>query len=271
MQTFFREAGDGPGVVCLHSNASSSSQWRGLLDALAPRYRVLAPDSYGAGKGPPMPAAGYSLRAEVELLEPVFARAGTPHFLVGHSYGAALALLAAVLHPERVRAVAVYEPMLFALADPPGGVDGIRNVAAAAEAAIAAGDVDTAARLFIDFWMGQGSWEAMPAGRKPAVVTSMRNIGAWWRAASRDPTPLAAFAAIRVPVLLMTGARSPESAHAVARGLAPALHDVRVVQFDQLGHMGPITHPEVVNAEIARFLDAYAARATSSQATLGAA
>lgn len=38
-----REAGSGHGVVCMHSNASSSSQWRGLMDLLAPRYRVLAP------------------------------------------------------------------------------------------------------------------------------------------------------------------------------------------------------------------------------------
>jgi pimeloyl-ACP methyl ester carboxylesterase len=27
---FFRELGAGPGVVCLHANASSSSQWRAL-------------------------------------------------------------------------------------------------------------------------------------------------------------------------------------------------------------------------------------------------
>jgi hypothetical protein len=31
---FFREAGVGPGVVCLHSNAASSNQWRGLMDLL---------------------------------------------------------------------------------------------------------------------------------------------------------------------------------------------------------------------------------------------
>ena len=47
---FLRESGTGPGVVCLHSNASNSSQWRGLLDWLSPKYRVLAPDSYGSGK-----------------------------------------------------------------------------------------------------------------------------------------------------------------------------------------------------------------------------
>jgi len=30
--------------------------------------------------------------------------------------------------------------------------------------------------------------------------------------------------------------------------------DVRVVEFPGLGHMAPVTHPEVINAEIARFL-----------------
>lgn len=35
MIPFFREAGAGPGVVCLHANASTSSQWRALMDRLA--------------------------------------------------------------------------------------------------------------------------------------------------------------------------------------------------------------------------------------------
>ena len=55
MEPFLREAGEGPGVVCVHANASSSSQWRGLMEMIAPRFHVLAADSYGAGKSPPWP------------------------------------------------------------------------------------------------------------------------------------------------------------------------------------------------------------------------
>jgi hypothetical protein len=81
---FFREAGSGPGVVCLHSNASSSSQWRALIETLAPRFHVLAADSYGAGKSPEWPTdRPIWLQDEVALLEPVFARAGDP-FLLSH-------------------------------------------------------------------------------------------------------------------------------------------------------------------------------------------
>ena len=97
----FREAGAGPSVVCLHANASSSSQWRGLMEILAPSYRVFAADSYGAGKSPPYVDGVIRLGHEVALLEPVFARAGRPFSLVGHSYGAAVALIAAMRQPRR--------------------------------------------------------------------------------------------------------------------------------------------------------------------------
>ncbi len=57
-----------------------------------------------------------------------------------------------------------------------------------------------------------------------------------------------------MPVLYMTGERSPASSLAVARLLAGALPDVRRVDFAGLGHMGPVTDPEPVNDEIERFL-----------------
>ena len=56
------------------------------------------------------------------------------------------------------------------------------------------------------------------------------------------------------PVLYMMGSASPESAKAVARVLVPALPRVRVLEFPGLGHMAPVTHPELVNAAIAGFL-----------------
>lgn len=134
---FFRQAGAGPGVVCLHSNASSSGQWRALMDHLALRFHVLAADSYGAGKSPPWPTdRTVWLRDEVALLEPVLAAAGDPFSLVGHSYGGAVALVAAVARPQRVRSLVLYEPTLFSLVEaqtpPPNDVDGIRDAVARA-------------------------------------------------------------------------------------------------------------------------------------------
>ena len=44
---YFREAGSGTSVVCIHSSASSSGQWRALMERLADRFRVIAVDLYG--------------------------------------------------------------------------------------------------------------------------------------------------------------------------------------------------------------------------------
>jgi len=256
---YFREAGSGPGVVCLHSNASSSAQWRGLMDSLTPTHHVLAPDLYGAGKSPDWHSDRIiSLADEAALIEPVLQHAGSPFILVGHSHGAALALRIAAQAPGRLRALALYEPTLFSLIEAdgpaPNEADGIRAAVAAAAGALDAGDADAAAGHFIDYWTEPGNWANTPEARRPAIAASVRSVRRWAHALMTEPTPLAAFAALRLPVLLMTGERSTAAAHGVARRLAQVLPNVMRTEFPGLGHMGPITDGQVVNAEIRRFI-----------------
>jgi pimeloyl-ACP methyl ester carboxylesterase len=259
-EPFFREAGAGPGIVCMHSNASTSGQWRSLLDLLAPKFHVLAPDSYGSGKSPEWPSDRViSLQDEVAFLEPVFAKAGAPLALVGHSYGAAVALIAALENPGCVRALALYEPTLFSLLDaeapPPNEADGIRGAVAAASTALDAGNEDAAAERFIDYWMGTSAWAQTPAQRKPPIAESVINVRRWAHALTTEPTRLAAFRGLDVPVLYMVGKRTTPSARGVARLLVGALPRVELLEFDKLGHMGPITHPDTVNEAIWHFLE----------------
>jgi pimeloyl-ACP methyl ester carboxylesterase len=256
---FVREAGSGPGVVCIHANASASVQWRGLMDLLAPKFRVLAPDLYDCGRSPRWPSdTAIQLGDEVALIEPVLARAGEPLALVGHSYGGAVALMAALANPGRVRALALYEPTLFSLLDderpPPNEADGIRRVAADAGAALDAGPADAAAERFIDYWMGRGSWKRMPEERKPVIAASVTKVRRWAHALFTEPTPLDAFGSLEIPVLYMIGRRSPASAHGVARLLTSALPRAEVVAFEDLGHMAPVTHPDRVNEVVMQFL-----------------
>lgn len=259
-EPFVRTAGSGPAVVCLHCNASSSTQWRGLTERLAPRFQVVAPDGWDAGKSPPWPSDRViSLSDEVALLAPVLDRIDGPMVLVGHSYGAAVALMAALARPQRVRALALYEPTLFAVLDqaspPPNDADGIRAAVAAAAAAFDAGDADAGTRHFIDYWSGEGSWAQTPAERKPAMAAATRHVRRWGHALTTEPTPLAAFRALAMPVLYMTGSASTVAAHGVARELVAALPQVQALRFDGLGHMGPITHADTVNDAIQRFIE----------------
>jgi pimeloyl-ACP methyl ester carboxylesterase len=254
---FCRAAGSGPTVICLHSNASHSGQWRGLLDRLSDRFQVLAVDSYGSGRTADWPSdRTIALADEVALIEPLLAQASTPAYLVGHSYGAAVAIKAALLHPGRFGALALYEPTLFSLVarTAPHDVDGIRQAAGAAAAFLEQGDSDAAARSFIDFWMGAGSWDAMPADRKPAMAASVRNVRRWAHALFSEPATVDDLRTLDLPVLILTGGRSPLSSLSVAQLLMASLPRAERVELPRRGHMAPITHPEEVNVEIERFL-----------------
>jgi pimeloyl-ACP methyl ester carboxylesterase len=121
-------------------------------------------------------------------------------------------------------------------------------------AALDAGDLERAAERFIDFWTGTGAWARLPAARREPIASSVVNIRAWGTALFNEPTPLAAFSRLHVPVLYMLGKDSPASSRSVGRLLTRVLPRVEVVEFEGAGHMGPITHPELVNDAIARFL-----------------
>ena len=256
----FREAGTGTGVVCVHASASSSGQWRALMDRLANRFRVLAVDLHGYGQSPAWPDdRELTLADEARLIEPVFRAAGERFHLVGHSYGGAVALRAALDDPSRLRSLVLYEPVLFAalMQDDPEqpAAREIASVRDDTNAAVDRGELDRAGERFVDYWMGAGAWASTPDKRRPAVAGAMRKVKAEWHATFTEPTPLAAFSRLTIPTLLLVGAESPASSRGVARLLTARLPNLTVVELPGIGHMGPVTHPELVNPEIEAYLD----------------
>ncbi len=258
-RAFYREAGCGKALLCLHASASSSAQWRPLMDRLAGCFRTLAVDLYGSGKTPMWPGhRPLTFADEVALLAPLFARAGERCHLVGHSYGGAVALEAALAEPARVGSLVLFEPVLFSvlIAEDPAQ-PAAREITAVRDDTVAAlerGNPHASGARFVDYWMGAGTWAAMPEPRREALTSAMKNVKAEWDAAFRGPTPLSAFAALDVPVLLLTGSDSPASSRGVARLLAKTLPRVTAVEIEGVGHMGPVTHPDRVNALIERYL-----------------
>ena len=267
--TFVRRAGQGPAVVCLHANAASSSQWRGLMDRLSTRHTVVAPDAYGSGKGPAWTKTRLmDLEDEAALIRPLLGGLDGPLCFVGHSHGAAVALLLALemhrLQPGRVAALALYEPTLFAVAlqldrhDP--DIAGIQDAVRRSVALTATGDPDRGAGAFIDYWMGDGAWAATPEARKPAIIDAARLVDHWRHALCESPLRAEDFKALDVPVFYGIGAQTRPSARRVAELLTAALPQVSVQTFADAGHMGPITHADAVNAAVDDFLRQASAR-----------
>jgi len=132
-----------------------------------------------------------------------------------------------------------------------------REIAAVRDDTVAAlerGNPHASGARFVDYWMGAGTWAAMPESRREALATAMRTVKAEWDAAFLEPTPLSAFAALDVPVLVITGSDSPASSREVARLLTKTLPRVTAIEIEGVGHMGPVTHPDRINALIERYL-----------------
>lgn len=258
---FCREAGAGPSVVCLHSSASSSLQWRALMDRLAGRFTVIAVDLFGSGKTVAWPQdRPMALDDEIELLRSVFLAAGDRFHLIGHSYGGAIALKAALTHQDRLISLVLYEPVFFAvLLANASQSDAAREIVALRDDTIRLvddGDVNASAERFVDYWTGDGAWAAIPEPRRSAIAEAVRAAKPQWHALFHDSTPLKAFAEIDVPTLLLTGTHSKAPALAVAQLLTKVLPRVRVEEIEGVGHMAPVTHPERINPLIERFLEA---------------
>ena len=107
-------------VLVLHATLSSSAQLVGLGAQLSDLGGVLLLDRRGSG-GSVMarPAAVSVARHVADALATLDACGVERAILVGHSFGAVVALELAARHPDRVMAVAAWEPPLIPLAAEP--------------------------------------------------------------------------------------------------------------------------------------------------------
>jgi pimeloyl-ACP methyl ester carboxylesterase len=98
----FHRAGAGPLLVLLHGIASTADTWSPVVDALAARHTVIAPDLLGHGASA-KPRGDYSLGAYASGVRDLVAALGFDRAtVVGHSLGGGIAMQFAYQFPERV-------------------------------------------------------------------------------------------------------------------------------------------------------------------------
>jgi hypothetical protein len=188
---------------------------------------------------------------ELALISPVLRAAGDRFHLIGHSFGGAVALKAALTDPDRLLSLVVYEPVLFSLliADAPESA-AAREILAVRDDTIELvdeGNLNAAAQRFVDYWAGADTWAVTPEARRPLLAAAMRAVKSEWHAAFYEPAPLSGFASVHVPTLFLTGTKSMASALAVAGLVTAVLPRVHIEEIEGVGHMAPITHPDTVN------------------------
>jgi pimeloyl-ACP methyl ester carboxylesterase len=105
-----------PALILIHDFLVSRLEFDDVIDPLAERFHVIAPDLPGFGESEkPNPARyAYSIEAFAEAVADLIAAFGVGRaHLIGHSMGAAVALTLAAEHPELVQRLVLEDALCY--------------------------------------------------------------------------------------------------------------------------------------------------------------
>lgn len=246
----YLDEGKGPCVVIGHCSSASHKEWLPLIETLKSDWRVLAPDFIGYGRSELWPAhEPFRIDADVDVLLAVAKKTKGPLHLVGHSYGAALALEAARQLGTRVKSLALVEPVSFHLLRQEGRPEWaeVERLGVAVLGPVAKGDDRAAAASFMGYWLGRWRWWLSPERFKAAIAATIPKVALEFAIAIDAPATLQDYAEITAPTLLVAGAKTRAPTRAVADLLAATLPNATLKILKGAGHMSPFTHPAELN------------------------
>jgi len=125
LQIQYETAGSGPDLIMVHGLAANLAFWfLQVVPHLSKAFRVTVFDLRGHG-GTDMPASDYTTAHMASDLIGLMDHLKIPRaHLVGHSFGGAVALHSAALHPERFETLTLADCRVHALQPIPSGKDG---------------------------------------------------------------------------------------------------------------------------------------------------
>jgi pimeloyl-ACP methyl ester carboxylesterase len=255
----YLDRGKGPSVIIGHCSSASHKEWLPLIEALKRDWRVLAPDFIGYGRSDPWPAGKpFAIDADVSVLLALVKKTKGPLHLVGHSYGAALALEAARQLGPRVKSLTLVEPVAFhllRLERRPEWAE-VERLGIAVLTAVTKGDDRAAAAAFMSYWLSRWRWWLAPERFKAAIAATIPRVALEFTIPIDAQTGLSDYAEITAPTALIVGSKTRAPARAVADMLGATLPNAKLEVLKGAGHMSPFTHPSEVNRLIVDHLAA---------------
>jgi pimeloyl-ACP methyl ester carboxylesterase len=256
--------GEGPVLLLIHGMAGTSDNWRGVVESLAHRHTVIAPDlpGHGASEGG---RGDYSLGSLATGLRDLLLTLDHERAtLVGHSLGGGIAMQFAYQFPEMVERLVLVSsgglgpevsPILRAAALP--GAD--LFISATASVGQAAGGVIGRSLSTLGLKPGPDVAEvargyaslADPRRRKAFLATLRSVVGTEGQQISASDR---LYLAEAVPVLIVWGARDPIIPARHGEDAHRALPGSRLEIFEGTGHMPQLEQPGRFISVLERFL-----------------
>lgn len=243
--TLHKEITNSIQVVALHCSGSTGHQWAHLKTLLSGQVQLLTPDLLGTQSRGHWPVGRrFSLEAEAAAVVNDIQAARSPVHIVGHSYGGALALHIAANYPHLVKSLCLYEPTCFWALRGTSASDAkllgeIEKLASTIKSAVEDGSAHHAARLFIEFWGGTGSWQALSRTRRNQLAAWVPKAWLDFRALI-DESSTSTAALNDIPMTLIVGEDTHQHTKRIVSKVAADIPNASVVRMKNADHLGPL-------------------------------
>ena len=270
---------DAEPILFLHGFPESHRTWRHQLRDLSRDHFVVAPDQRGfAGSDKPEGVENYETDRIVEDVVALADALGLNSFtLVGHDWGGAVAWLAALTHPYRVKRLIIVNaphPLIFQkslIEDAPqrAASQYIRAFRSPAmEAGIKAMGLETflekgllahadssklepeERQAYLDDWSQEGALTAMLNWYRASTI----EVPAVGEEAKAPLWTHAPFPHLKMPTLVIWGLKDKALLPVQLEGLHQLVDDLRIVTSATAGHFVTWEEPEIVTSAIRDFL-----------------
>lgn len=247
----YEKSGMGPPLVLVHGSLNDHNVWAAVTPMFAKHHCVYAVVRRGRGEsGAP---AEHALEREFEDVAAVIDSAGEPVDLVGHSYGAHCALGAALMMPDRVKHLVLYEPptreQAIGLADDFERSEPAGAISSFFERSLGMSAAQVGAMKASPFW-------PYFVSHAPSMPSEMRALEDSQLAPSR-------LAALKMPALLVVGSETRDRLGGLLRELEPHLPRAEWAVLVGQGHAAMLQAPDLFVATVEAFLTRVDARTRS--------
>jgi pimeloyl-ACP methyl ester carboxylesterase len=194
--------------------------------------------------------------AATDAVRPFFA-AGT--HLIGHSFGATIALRLALESPYKVASLTLIEPVFFAAAKGRPSHAPHRASEEAFFEVYHQGDMLAAARVFNRLWGGGVPWDSFRSDMQQAMAKGMPFVVGTEPSLWQDCHALlrpGGLETLDMPVTLVRGSKTVPIITDVHAGLSARIPQAQEIVVPKAAHMLVLTHPDAVAQAILSTVEA---------------
>ncbi len=233
---------DGPPVLLIHGVGLRAEAWGGQIDALAGHYRVCAVDLPGHGESGRLSGPA-NLATFTDAITDIVTG---PALVIGHSFGAMIALDMAIRYPARVSGVAALNA-IYRRSD--AAKQTVRARAEAYDGRTFADQTSTLNR-----WFGAGETPERTACKDWLGSVDPEGYRTAYGVFAREDGPAdQGLLGLHCPALFLTGGQEPNSTPRMSQAMAALAPLGQEKVIPDAAHMLPMTHAHQANTLLTQF------------------